>query len=587
MARPAVPGYDVQGVLGGGAASVVWRGERLSDGRAVALKVSREPLRPDDPWQVKGWSTAPRDAESVLAELEWLRQVHHPGVVELLDAMVLEDQRIVVVLTLAEGGSLSDLVRSRGHLTPAEVTAVLLGLATTIRDLHAARLVHGDLSPGNVLLDATGKPLVGDLGTLSAFDEAVDDPWGTTGFVAPDIVAGGEPAPSSDVYSLGALAWYALVGEARPAATDPRELDARVPGTPAGLLDVVRACLSPRPGDRPEVAELVEPLTALVSSPVEVSPVDRPEDVTRRVREQAAEQERALTRARVRAAHLEEARRKAARPRLLSRRALALSIAVGLVLGVLGGRWWLDRRDAQAAAASRPVAAATQRPSGTPASASTPARPAQAAAAPGRSDPVTTAAATSGPTTRPGSAGQSTASPSTASPSTASPAPTTPAPTTPLAGTSAAAPPARGASSRPSDRSGAVSTDPRAVLQDLLDARASALMARDVGALRSADADGSWARRNDETAVAELRRRGQTQRGVRFVVEQARTVRIDGGAATVRASVRLDDYTWTEPGSPTRTASGHAATAADYHLRRTREGWRLDGIAEAPAVVGR
>lgn len=582
MARPAVPGYDVQGVLGGGAASVVWRGERLSDGRAVALKVSREPLRPDDPWQVKGWSTAPRDAESVLAELEWLRQVHHPGVVELLDAMVLEDQRIVVVLTLAEGGSLSDLVRSRGHLTPAEVTAVLLGLATTIRDLHAARLVHGDLSPGNVLLDATGKPLVGDLGTLSAFDEAVDDPWGTTGFVAPDIVAGGEPAPSSDVYSLGALAWYALVGEARPAATDPRELDARVPGTPAGLLDVVRACLSPRPGDRPEVAELVESLTALVSSPVEVSPVDRPEDVTRRVREQAAEQERALTRARVRAAHLEEARRKAARPRLLSRRALALSIAVGLVLGVLGGRWWLDRRDAQAAAASRPVAAATQRPSGTPASASTPARPAQAAAAPGRSDPVATAAATSGPTTRPGSAGQS-----TASPSTASPAPTTPAPTTPLAGTSAAAPPARGASSRPSDRSGAVSTDPRAVLQDLLDARASALMARDVGALRSADADGSWARRNDETAVAELRRRGQTQRGVRFVVEQARTVRIDGGAATVRASVRLDDYTWTEPGSPTRTASGHAATAADYHLRWTGEGWRLDGIAEAPAVVGR
>jgi len=112
-------------------------------------------------------------------------------------------------------------------------------------------------------------------------------------------------------------------------------------------------------------------------------------------------------------------------------------------------------------------------------------------------------------------------------------------------------------------------------------------MARDVGALRSADADGSWARRNDETAVAELRRRGQTQRGVRFVVEQARTVRIDGGAATVRASVRLDDYTWTEPGSPTRTAAGHAATAADYHLRWTGEGWRLDGIAEAPAVGGR
>ncbi|WP_286960507.1 serine/threonine protein kinase [Arsenicicoccus sp. UBA7492] len=581
MARPAVPGYDVQGVLGGGAASVVWRGERLSDGRAVALKVSREPLRPDDPWQVKGWSTAPRDAESVLAELEWLRQVHHPGVVELLDAMVLEDQRIVVVLTLAEGGSLSDLVRSRGHLTPAEVTAVLLGLATTIRDLHAARLVHGDLSPGNVLLDATGKPLVGDLGTLSAFDEAVDDPWGTTGFVAPDIVAGGEPAPSSDVYSLGALAWYALVGEARPAATDPRELDARVPGTPAGLLDVVRACLSPRPGDRPEVAELVESLTALVSSPVEVSPVDRPEDVTRRVREQAAEQERALTRARVRAAHLEEARRKAARPRLLSRRALALSIAVGLVLGVLGGRWWLDRRDAHAAAASRPVAAATQRPSGTPASASTPARPAQAAAAPGRSDPVTTAPATSGPTTRPGSTGPAPTSPAIASQSTASKSTASP-----LAGTSAA-PPAGGASSRASGPSGAVSTDPRAVLQDLLDARASALMARDVGALRSADADGSWARRNDETAVAELRRRGQTQRGVRFVVEQARTVRIDGGAATVRASVRLDDYTWTEPGSPTRTASGHAATAADYHLRWTREGWRLDGIAEAPAVVGR
>ncbi|WP_288799810.1 serine/threonine-protein kinase [uncultured Arsenicicoccus sp.] len=558
MARPAVPGYDVQAVLGGGAASVVWRAERLSDRRAVALKVSREPLRLDDPWQAKGWSTAPRDAESVLRELDWLRQVHHPGVVELLDALVLDDQRVVVVLTLAEGGSLSDLVRSRGHLTPSEVVSVLLGLATTIRDLHGARLVHGDLSPGNVLLDAAGRPLVGDLGTLSAFDEAVEDPWGTTGFVAPDVVAGGEPTAASDVYSLGALAWYALVGEARPAATDPRELDARVPDTPAELLDVVRACLAPRPDDRPEVGDLVDSLAALGSAPVEVSPADRPEDVTRRVREQAAEQERALTRARVRAQHLEEARRRAARPRLLlSRRALALSIVVGLALGVLGGRWWLDRRDAQAAAAAARPAAVTSRQGAVASAPAATSAGTRSGSAPAPSAPTSTGQG------QPQGHGQGQGQ-----------------------GQGQGPRPGQGQGQdpvRPSSRSDGVQTDARAVLQDLFDARAAALMAKDAAALGTADADGSWARTHDDETIGELRRRGQSQRGLRFVVQQAQAVSSAAGSATVRASVRLGDYTWTEAGAPPRTAAGHGGRSADYHLRWTAHGWRLDRVDEPGA----
>lgn len=211
MSRPQVAGYEVQGLLGEGASAVVWRAVRLEDGAPVALKVSRQPLRATDPW-LSGWAVTPRDAESVLAELAWLRTARLDGVVPLHDALVLDDDRLVLVLGLAEGGSLADLVRTRGHLVAHEATTILAAVARTMLGLHRQGIAHGDLSPGNVLLDAQGHALVADLGTAAVIGDLLEDPWGTAGFVAPELDLQEEVTAAADVWSLGALGWHMLTG---------------------------------------------------------------------------------------------------------------------------------------------------------------------------------------------------------------------------------------------------------------------------------------------------------------------------------------------------------------------------------------
>ncbi|AKT52102.1 serine/threonine-protein kinase [Arsenicicoccus sp. oral taxon 190] len=538
MSRPTVPGYEVEAILGEGASSVVWRARRLADQVLVALKVTREPLRRPDPW-LSGWSVGPQDAEAVVAELQWLRTLRHPGVVTLLDALVLDDRRLVLVLDLAEGGSLADLVTSRGHLTQEEVTTVLLGLAATLSDLHDLDLVHGDLAPGNVLLDADGRPLVADLGTVSVLGDLVDDPWGTTGFVAPERSVGEDPSGACDVYSLGALGWFALLGEARQTATDPLELAARCPEVDPALVELIGACLAPSPRDRPALTEVSRRLEELGEPvTVDVAATPRPPDVTRRVREQALEQQRAQTRARERAAKLEAARRDLRRPALVRHRTLVVAAVVGLVAGIGGGKVWLDR----AGTATELVSATSPATAGSPAppapSASTGPSPARASAAGGRGGAAV---------------GSPTASPSPA----------------------AAAQPA-------ASRAEAVTVAPREVVQELLDHRSQALMARNAARLGAADLPGSWAMRQDGATIAELARRGQRQQGLSFQVRSASVVRASATESTIRADVRLADYSWTDGTGPARVQPGHDGRTSDYVLRWTPAGWRLDTVRDVP-----
>ncbi|WP_409485504.1 protein kinase domain-containing protein [Arsenicicoccus dermatophilus] len=689
MSRPQVAGYEVQGLLGEGASAVVWRAVRLQDGAPVALKVSRQPLRATDPW-LSGWAVTPRDAESVLAELAWLRTARLDGVVPLHDALVLADDRLVLVLGLAEGGSLADLVRTRGHLVAQEATTILAAVARTMLGLHRQGIAHGDLSPGNVLLDAQGHALVADLGTAAVIGDLLEDPWGTAGFVAPELDLQEEVTAAADVWSLGALGWHMLTGEPRRTATDLAELAARVPDAPTALIDLITRCLAPRPGDRPLMRDVCEELTppgdpqdapheprpsadagtgqtiarATAAGPtatgrarpqdvpsprvpratlrigggppgiiqarggeraatggrlpagaetprsgrtlqgrgsspqesprshgpvqpptqpgaaaparpprpsgagggstapstadvpsgptpgsetgagprqvpgtVDVGLQPRPEDVTRRIREQAAEQLRALDEARAAATPEPPARRP-----FLTGRTLAASVAAGLAVGVVGAAWWLDEDRTSSAVV---VDAASVRSTSVP----------------------------------PASARRSAAS----RPDTPGPGPTSPRPGPPGAAVTGRPTPGTGTGTTPGAALSAGATtlavDPTGAVQELLDARAAALVTQDRSVLARADAVGSWAWRSDTARIAELRRRGQTQAGLRFEVTAARAVRVGEQEVVVRADVALGPWSWLADGRRTQEP-GHPATEADYVLRRTPAGWRLAGVEQ-------
>lgn len=245
-----VPGYDVGGLLGAGATAEVWHGVERASADAVALKRARAGVDP-----------APLHREA-----EVLAAVASPYVVRL--RAVVGD---VLVLDLAAGGSLAALLERRGALAPAEVVTVAAPLASALAVVHAAGLVHGDVSPGNVLFTADGMPLLGDLG-------GAHPPGGapvlraTAEYVDPVVAGGGPPGAASDVWALGAVCHHLLTGappfagetvdEVLSGAVAGRRapLGLLAPGATRALVTVVEAALSLDPQHRPTAAALASAL---------------------------------------------------------------------------------------------------------------------------------------------------------------------------------------------------------------------------------------------------------------------------------------------------------------------------------------
>lgn len=162
----------------------------------------------------------PEDAGAALQEARLAAAVHHPRLVGVFD-VVARPGSLVLVTEHLPGGTLAQVRAERGPLPPAEVARVLDDVLAALEALHAAGIVHRDLSPGNVLLAADGAAKVGDLGLARrrrgltvGFDEP-DALAGTPGFMAPEQRGGRRATPASDVYAAAALA-TALLASPRP-----------------------------------------------------------------------------------------------------------------------------------------------------------------------------------------------------------------------------------------------------------------------------------------------------------------------------------------------------------------------------------
>lgn len=278
-----LPGYDVLGFLGCGATGSVWA-VRGSDEIRRAAKVLAA------------------GADQLDYELSVLEALRHEHVVRLHDVVeTAEPPGTAMVMELAEGGSLADTLALREVLTPGELVTVLCPVARALHDLHGLGLVHGDLSPGNILLTGEGKPLIADLGMSRLAGHAGDEVWATEAWAAPEVLAGGSPVPASDVYSLGAIAWRALTGAPpEPAALRP-DLADLAPHLSADLRDLVNAALAHTDSARPLPGEFAIALWQCARpepAPVQGSPARRAavasppgaesDALTRRIREQAA-----------------------------------------------------------------------------------------------------------------------------------------------------------------------------------------------------------------------------------------------------------------------------------------------------------
>lgn len=538
-------------MIGEGASAVVWSGTDAG-GRPVAVKV---PRRAPEPWA----------AEQAQLERHVLMAVRHPHLVTLRDVVPLDDGRVALVFDLVVGAVLSRLVGSRGHLRPGETVTVLTPLCEALAALHAAGGLHSDISAGNVMLTADGVPTlldlgaarlvgaVGDAGALGVAGAAGGaDIVGTTGFVAPEVRRGSPPSPASDVFSLGALAWFCATGNGAP-DTDLR-LDPETISSHVGpeLAAVVGACIDPDPSRRPAPAALARAFyDGCAPEPVEVVVgADDAAALTHRLRLQAAADDPeppppsrwASVREWLRGPSsgdghgADRGQRRGAdtgRGRLAMAMAMALAavvVAAALVVGVL--------------AVVRSSAAADRAPDVT---------------------------ARGSGSTRTGPAAPTTA-PSAAAPSTAAPPTATSRP-----GVSpAAADPVRLAT--------APRSDPAGLVRSLSLQRARAISAHDPGLLLQVHRQGSASWRLDTEVVRSLQSAHQRWEALRPTVAAARLVSLANGRAVVRARVDWAAYTVvTSTGARKRRAAERGDTL-DFGLVWQPQGWRLDSLSAPPAT---
>jgi hypothetical protein len=252
--------YRLRELLGEGGMGMVYLASGPDD-RPVAVKVLRHPA--------PGEETARR---RLAREVDTMRRVHSPFVAEVLDADVDGDPPYIVTQYVA-GRTLEDLVAAEGPLTGPSLASLACGLAAALVAIHAAGVVHRDLKPANVML-VNGEPVVIDFGIAQAPDSTrltmTGMFMGTPGYLAPEVIEGGDSSAAADVHSLAATLAYAATGRPPFGTGQFQAIFYRIvhgqpdlATLPEPLRPVILAGLARDPAGRPTASDLAARVAAL------------------------------------------------------------------------------------------------------------------------------------------------------------------------------------------------------------------------------------------------------------------------------------------------------------------------------------
>ena len=252
-------GYRVERQVASGAMGVVYRGWDAYLDRPVAIKVMRSARLSSPIWR-----------EQFVAEARAMARIRHPNVVEVHHLGFLMDTPYII-MEFVEGRSLSAWLRRRSTDLPLEEALCLLDtLCRGTQAIHKSGAVHGDLKPGNVLVEDSGRIAITDFGLAHPIGADLSS-WGvhvagTPAYLAPEVAARAhvraQLVPRADVYSLGVIAYELLTGS-RPfhASSTSLLLDAHIhatpiaaslrrPGLPEAFDEVLHCALAKNPEHR-------------------------------------------------------------------------------------------------------------------------------------------------------------------------------------------------------------------------------------------------------------------------------------------------------------------------------------------------
>jgi eukaryotic-like serine/threonine-protein kinase len=238
--------FEILAELGRGAFATVYRARDRQLGLELALKV----LHPR--------TSLLEGEKAFFAEARKAAGLRHPGIVAIYD---IDPAMRTVVMELVRGGTLRDRLRARGAspLPAAELSALARRLVTALFHLHAHDIVHGDLSPRNILLRAAGDPVLIDFGgaRLGAAD---DQPAGTPLYLAPEQFTGTGVSEAADLFAAGAVLWEAT------ALSPMRAREDLLAGRTAARPLPASAVEAQDPSDRARLRAIAELIAALTQA---------------------------------------------------------------------------------------------------------------------------------------------------------------------------------------------------------------------------------------------------------------------------------------------------------------------------------
>lgn len=253
VAPPSISGHDAVRCLGSGAQGQVWLMKPHNGSGTVAAKFLG--LGGDRPPEDTNPHFSRHNDSQVTHEWRVLTQFHHDHLMGVHGLVQDADGGQVLIMDFAAAGSLSQILQARGALSVGETVTVLTPIGQVLAFLHGRGAVHGDVSPGNILFSAAGKPVLSDFGLGRLLGQEAELASGTPGFRCPQDVSRDE---AGDVYALAAVGWFALTGRIAPPTRDRPPLGALVGAVPSELVAALEAGLAEDPAQRPTAAAFAQ-----------------------------------------------------------------------------------------------------------------------------------------------------------------------------------------------------------------------------------------------------------------------------------------------------------------------------------------
>ncbi|TBN58158.1 serine/threonine protein kinase [Glaciihabitans arcticus] len=247
--------YQLSSRVAIGGMGEVWQATDLVIGRTVAIKILKDEYLGD-----------PGFLERFRAEARHAALVNHEGIANVFDYGE-EEGSAFLVMELVPGEALSAILERERVLSSDRVLDIVAQTANALSAAHAAGLVHRDIKPGNLLITPDNRVKITDFGIARIADQvpltATGQVMGTVQYLSPEQASGHSASPSTDIYSLGIVAYEALAGR-RPFTGESQvaiamaQINETPPELPVTVSEPVRnlvySCLAKSPADRPASA---------------------------------------------------------------------------------------------------------------------------------------------------------------------------------------------------------------------------------------------------------------------------------------------------------------------------------------------